>query len=403
MSRPYPFVFIAFVILLMASCGENKSTAGNSSSETTNGLEVSGVLYNTDGSVLALTMAYLIQITPDETAPRVVIDSVQTDAAGQYSLSAPEGGEYYVYTSTGSKALTSPPLQLATDSLLISQYSDTLRSALIVSGTTDVSYAGTFFVRIKGTPWHIEAPQQGAWSIEGVTPGQYSLELVQYFDLQTSILERRQVNIIEGSEFVVTEPLQDQFIQKEAGTLVLDDFENPDEETYLGRTWWHFDDSDIGRASTIEPEYYTDEGNGNKVARLNISLDSTGGNFVGIGTDLGFRYNNTENTIFNLSNLDSIKFRIQGSALEVSIELIGKNNQGKTILNVPQSINSSWEQRSVSIANPPEGQIDNRSTDWDVIQEQVGWISFNFLSPNGFENAEVQLDDIELVFSEASE
>jgi len=384
-------------LMLLASCSDT-NTAGNSVSETTNGIEVSGVLYNSDGSVFATQTAYLVQIQPDSQNPRRILDSTTTNSSGEYSLRANEAGEYYVFATAGTQVITSPSLHVGQNQFLAQKFDDSLKTGIDITGSTDVSYSGTFFVRLHGTPWHVEAQQNGSWTLEKVLPGSYTLELVQYFNQQTIILERREIVVEDNQDLEITESFQDQYLQDSAGVLLVDDFENQyANKTYINSVWWIFDDEETGKASTIEAEWGADEDSTNHVGRLQITMDDQAGSFVGAGFNLGFRYNNESNAVFNLSNLDSVQVQIKGDAHSLSLHLIGKNTEGSYIIKHPEVLTSSWQTINFAINNPV--QLSDNSANWDDIKNQVAWVSLNFGIGETSDSTKVTLDDVKFFFS----
>jgi hypothetical protein len=192
------------------SCSRNMQVAGWGS-ETTNG--ITAAICKSDGSpakgatVRLRRSDYVTQPPSSLTKPAIDGADALTDAQGRFEISGIDRGSYSIEVDdSGAAVLLTCSVDTNGDTLNL--LTDTLRPFAEAYGTVDVSSkpAKAFYVQVVGLERLVPVDSTGAFAINNLPAGRFSLHIVAAQGTQTTLIRTDSVSVAAGDTVNTTMP-----------------------------------------------------------------------------------------------------------------------------------------------------------------------------------------------------
>ena len=216
MKRFYEYLCVfAAVMTIGIQCSRTSSIAGNTSSETTNGITASVYESNgdpTQGAVVRLRkIDYVTQPPLSLAKPTIYEADALTDELGRFEFKGIDPGTYSieVYDSStgsghGNNVLFTCSIA-ANDTLVLAP--DTVRPFAVVTGSIDMStISGALYVQIVGLERLVRVDSTGAFSIRDLPAGHFVLHSIATQGTQTTLVRTDSITVAAGDSVITSMP-----------------------------------------------------------------------------------------------------------------------------------------------------------------------------------------------------
>ena len=188
-------------------CLQLSMIAGNSSSETTNGMILSVVSADgipAAGARMRLRPCDYVTKLPALAKSAVLDTDALTDAHGICKINGIAPGAYRIEVSRGDSAVLFACSLAVRDTLYLGP--DTLRPCATVHGTVDTTgMSGTpLFVQVIGLERLVAVDKAGSFTLSDLPAGLFSLRIVTADNAGTNVVRTDQVSAVAGASTTVT-------------------------------------------------------------------------------------------------------------------------------------------------------------------------------------------------------
>ncbi len=200
---------LSFAIAGILNCSKEASLAGNSSSETSNGITATALC--TSGAPAARALVRLrrsdyVSQPPALAKTAFVEADALTDASGRFQLSGIDTGSYSIEISENGFGVR---LGCKLGGHEVADFgSQTLRPLGTVNGSIDTSgmLRKPLFVQVLGMERFVPVDSTGAYAIDDLPAGLYCLHIISVSGSSTTVMRTDQVSAVSGGAVSVTMP-----------------------------------------------------------------------------------------------------------------------------------------------------------------------------------------------------
>ncbi len=376
------FVMLPCVLLLMVCTGVQ--ITDNSTSETTNGIMISGCVREysdvpADSATVRLILQAQTPVKPDST-----VDSSVTDSKGRFFFERVRPGTYFIRGRKENRVFHSQPIEVA-DRHMEEEY------VLSETGSlrTSVAFQDTFDAKLilENTTYSVTAPLGSELVLDDILPGKYwcTVFLTREDFPEGSIIFRQQISIYPN-QTRITDPIQESLFG--ADTVLVDDFETDDTDS-RNPDWFTFGDSTQTATVSMVSDYSPGAHGSQGCLRAHFDFSDSGS--AGVGSYLGYR-SSSLSTVFNAANLKEITFLIKGTPADLSLKMSSVLTERELEI-VLDTISPQWTEIKISLDSlSSEEQIQ-----WSRCCRYVSHFSIQAKSSYA-SKAEIFIDDLKFVF-----
>jgi len=209
----HTFSLLIVAIVVWVDCSKTATIAGNSSSETTNG--ITAVIRKIDGSPVVGAMVRLrrsdyVSQPGSGAQQESSLKNTVTDAQGRYQFYRVDTGSYCIEASLASSRFSQGGSVLFKCSIgpndSVDFGTDTLHSFAFVKGTVDSSTAQgkRLFVQVLGLERLVAVDSSGKFMLNDLPSGNFSLRIIDAELVQTVLIRSDQVSALAGDTVGIT-------------------------------------------------------------------------------------------------------------------------------------------------------------------------------------------------------
>lgn len=387
---------LIFVSALCLTCAlfhcETPRVADNSSSETTNGAVVSGIVRDSTGLGVPNARVWLSRGDSSKTYIFTAADCTYSDNAGAFRFDNVISGTYFVSARKQRQISTSTTFSISSEKE-VELPPDTVRDECTVSAVFATGNNFPLALRLHDSPFLAIPDQNGFVRLNGVAPGVYRFEALA-LDIDNgpwaAIIERGRIELAPGDSIHLGELSTRLFVDGN-NTVLLDDFEDGDGRHVNGYGWWGYNEG--GESSTIVHEdfaYLLPDST--RCAFLKYTFGNRRPAYCGIGVHLGYRRGEHISRAYDFSKLRTVAFRAKGTAHRVSFELISHIDQ-KLAISVG-TLQPSWTSYRIDLDSAVASKNPDAREAWTRTAPFVSWFTFHLTQGDGPVNGEFHVDDI---------
>jgi hypothetical protein len=371
---------------------ESPRVADNSSSETTNGAVISGIVRDSSGLKVTDARVWLSRRDSAKIFLFTSADCTYTNETGMFQFGSVVPGTYFVSARKGNQTSTSVSLSV-TGGDKIEMPPDTVRNECTVSAVIDAGSDFPFALRLHDTPLLATPDETGRVRLHGVAAGVYRFEALA-LDLDNgpwaAIIERGRIELTPGDSIHLGQLAPRPFAGG-ADSVVLDDFEDGDGRHVNGHGWWGYDDGKQLDTSFDDNFAYLLP-DSTRCAFLRYTFGHRQPTFCGIGVHLGYRRGEHINRSYDFSNLKAVSFRAKGTPHPVRIEFISHID---TKLTAPvDTLRPDWKRYRIDIDSTIATLDADKRDAWGRTGRFVSWFTFFLRQGDGPIDGEFFVDDI---------
>ena len=371
--------------------------ADNSSSETTNGATLSGLIVDATGAPVEGARIALSRRDSVQEYIFAVLDSTKSDSDGAFCFTRIPPGEYFVVGRKGPDVSLSAAMYLDEGNARILD-PDTLRRECVVTARIAMETSFPLALRLHETPFLAMADTSGSIGLCGLAAGSFVYEAIASHadDPWTAIIDRRRIELSPGDSLDLG-ALATALFMDGADTVVLDDFEDGDERHCNNQRWWAYNEQRETNSS-IEHDFAFVLPDTTRCAWLAYTFREDSPAFCGIGVHLGYRRGEFISRSYDFSCLSAISLRAKGSGHLLKIELI--SHIGRKLSIPVDTLRREWTAYRIDIDSAIVAAGASARSAWDETAPFVSWFTFYLTQGEGAQGGEFFADDIIFSFDE---